>query len=139
LRLCGSELTLNPMEKPENIISRDIVSASYAIYNKLGPGLLESVYEEVLYYELSKMHYQLERQKAIPLKYENIKLDIGFRSDIVVENKVIIEVKAIEALAPVHKMQLLTYLKITELKLGLLINFNTDHLANNIKRIVNNL
>jgi GxxExxY protein len=127
------------MEKPENIISKDIVAASFKIYKKLGPGLLESVYEEVLYYELSKMHYQLERQKAIPLNYEKIKLDIGFRSDIVVENKVIIEVKAIEVLAPVHKMQLLTYLKITELKLGLLINFNTDHLANNIKRIVNNL
>jgi GxxExxY protein len=81
----------------------------------------------------------LERQKAIPLKYENIKLDIGFRTDIIVEKKVIIEVKAIEALAPVHKMQLLTYLKITDLKLGLLINFNSENLSENIKRIANNL
>ncbi len=127
------------MEKQENIISRDIVSSSFKIYKKLGPGLLESVYEEILYYELSKLNYQLERQKPIPLKYEKIKLDIGFRSDIIVENKVIIEVKAIEFLSPVHRMQLLTYLKITEIKLGLLINFNTDYLAENIKRIVNNL
>jgi GxxExxY protein len=127
------------MEKIENKISTQIVSTCFNIHKKLGPGLLESVYEEILCYELIKLNFMLERQKAIPLKYENIKLDIGFRTDIIVEKKVIIEVKAIEALAPVHKMQLLTYLKITDLKLGLLINFNSENLSENIKRIANNL
>jgi GxxExxY protein len=93
----------------------------------------------VLCYEISKLNLFIERQKPIPFIYENIKLDIGFRADIIVDNKIIIEVKAIEALAPVHKMQLLTYLKITGLKLGLLINFNSDFLKENIKRLVNNL
>ena len=101
--------------------------------------MLESIYEEVLSYELSKLKYRIERQKAIPVYYDNLKLDIGFRADIIVENKVIVEVKAIEVLAPIHKMQLLTYLRITDLKLGLLINFNTEILNNGIKRIVNNL
>ncbi len=127
------------MEKIENIISHNIVSTCFKIHKKLGPGLLESVYEEVLSYELSKLNYRIEQQKTIPLIYDNIKLDAGFRADIIIENKVIIEIKAIEVLAPIHKMQLLTYLRITELKLGLLINFNSEILKNGIKRIVNNL
>ena len=127
------------MEKIENKLASQIISRSFKIHKKLGPGLLESVYEEVLCYEISKLNLFIERQKPIPLLYEHIKLEIGFRADIIVEDKIIIEVKAIEALAPVHKMQLLTYLKITGLKLGLLINFNSDLLKENIKRLVNNL
>jgi len=127
------------MEKQENIIARDIIQVTWKVYRALGPGLLESVYEEVLCYELLKLNLFIERQKPIPLIYDNIKLEIGFRADIIVENKIIIEVKAIEALAPIHRMQLLTYLRITNLKLGLLINFNTDFLKENIKRLVNNL
>lgn len=127
------------MEKIENSIANDVVATSFKIYKALGPGLLESVYDEVLSYELSKLNYNIERQKSIALVYENVKLDVGYRADIIVHNKVIIEVKAVEALAPVHKMQLLTYLKLTDLKLGLLINFNTDLLKDNIKRLVNNL
>jgi len=101
--------------------------------------LLESVYEEILCYELSKFKYKIERQKAIPLIYETVKMDIGFRADVIVENRVIIEVKAIETLAPINKMQLLTYLKITGLKLGILVNFNAETLNDNIKRVANNL
>ncbi len=127
------------MEKQENIIAKDIVSTCFKVYKYLGPGLLESVYDEILAYELSKQNLFIERQKAIPLIYESLKLDVGYRADIIVENKVIIEVKAVERLIPVHKMQLLTYLKISNLKLGLLINFNTDFLKENIKRLVNNL
>ncbi|MCB8999489.1 MAG: GxxExxY protein [Bacteroidales bacterium] len=127
------------MEKQENIIAKEIVSIFFKVYRNLGPGLLESVYEEVLVYELSKENLNTERQKAIPLIYENVKLDIGYRADIIVENKVIIEVKAVDIIAPVHKMQLLTYLRLSGLKLGLLVNFNTDLLKDNIKRLVNNL
>jgi len=127
------------MEIIENDISTKIVKTCFKIHKKLGPGLLESVYEEILCFELSKLDFFLERQKTIPLIYEKQKLDMGFRADIIVENKVIVEIKAIEALAPVHKMQLLTYLKITGLKLGLLINFNTENLSENIKRVANNL
>ncbi|MCB9000173.1 MAG: GxxExxY protein [Bacteroidales bacterium] len=127
------------MEKIENSLSRVIVSACFKIHKNPGPGLLESVYEEILCYELEKQNLQFIRQKPVPLIYENIKLELGFRADIIVENKIIIEVKAIELLAPVHKMQLLTYLKITDIKLGLLVNFNCYDLSGNIKRLVNNL
>jgi len=127
------------MEKIENIISTKIISTCFKIHKKLGPGLLESVYEEILCYELSKFKYKIERQKAIPLIYETVKMDIGFRADVIVKNRVIIEVKAIETLAPINKMQLLTYLKITGLKLGILVNFNAETLNDNIKRVANNL
>lgn len=127
------------MEKIENIISTKIISTCFKIHKKLGPGLLESVYEEILCFELFKLNLEFERQKPIPLLYDNISLNIGFRADIIVEKKVILELKAIEQLAPVHKMQLLTYLKITNLKLGLLINFNSENLSDNIKRVANNL
>jgi len=127
------------VNNPENLISRNIVKACYKIYNSLGPGLLESAYEEILCYELAKFNYFIERQKPIPLIYEEIKLNAGYRADIVVEKKVIIEIKAIEYMAPVHKMQLLTYLKLSGIKLGLLINFNVEILKDGIKRVVNNL
>ena len=123
----------------ENELSRIIVDISYRIHRKLGPGLLESVYEAILFYELSSLNLKVERQKPIPILWEEIQLDIGFRSDLIVENKVIIEIKSVEQISNVHPKQLLTYLKITKLKLGLLINFNEALIKNGITRIVNNL
>ena len=123
----------------ENELSKIIVDVSYKIHTKLGPGLLESVYEAVLCYELTKKGLQVERQKPIPVIWEDVYLDIGFRSDLIVENKVIIEIKSVAEISNVHPKQLLTYLKITDLKLGLLINFNESLIKNGIKRIVNNL
>jgi len=123
----------------ENEISKIIVNTCYDIHIKLGPGLLESVYEEILYHELLEQGLNVERQKAIPVIWKDIKMEIGFRTDLIVENKVIIELKSVEAIAPVHPKQLLTYLKITGLKLGLLINFNEKLIKDGITRIVNNL
>lgn len=123
----------------ENEISRIIVDCCFKIHTILGPGLLESVYEEVLSHELIKRGLIVERQKGIPVIYENLKMELGFRADLFVENKVIIELKSIDAIAPVHSKQLLTYLKLTGLKLGLLVNFNEALIKDGIKRIVNNL
>ena len=123
----------------ENELSRIIVDISYRIHRKLGPGLLESVYEAILFYELSSLNLKVERQKSIPILWKEIQLDIGFRSDLIVENKVIIEIKSVEQISNVHPKQLLTYLKVTKLKLGLLINFNKALIKNGITRIVNNL
>mgnify|MGYP000926568907 FL=1 len=123
----------------ENELSRIIVDISYKIHRKLGPGLLESVYEAILFYELSSLNLNVERQKPIPILWEEIQLDIGFRSDLIVENKVIIEIKSVEQISNVHPKQLLTYLRVTKLKLGLLINFNEALIKNGITRIVNNL
>ena len=123
----------------ENEISKIIVNKCYEIHVTLGPGLLESVYEEILFFELQKENLKIERQKALPVIWENKKMNIGFRADLIVENKVIIELKSVENIAPVHPKQLLTYLKITGLKLGLLINFNEVLIKNGITRIVNNL
>ncbi len=123
----------------ENDISGKIVECCYKIHHGLGPGMLESVYEELLAYELSKSGMKYERQKTIPLHYDNVKFDIGFRLDFLVEFKVIVELKSVEQILPVHKKQLLTYLKVTELKLGLLINFNSVLMKDGIIRIVNNL
>lgn len=123
----------------ENEISKILVDCCFKVHTELGPGLLESVYEEVLSYEIIKRGLNLERQKGIPVVYNSIKMELGFRADIIVENKVIIELKSIEAIAPVHTKQVLTYLKLTGLKLGLLINFNEALIKDGIKRIVNNL
>jgi GxxExxY protein len=123
----------------ENELSRIIVDISFRIHRKLGPGLLESVYEAILFYELSSLNLKVERQKPIPILWKEIQLDIGFRSDLIVENKVIIEIKSVEQISNVHPKQLLTYLKVTKLKLGLLINFNEALIKNGITRIVNNL
>jgi len=105
----------------------------------LGPGLLESAYEECLYYELRKSGLWVEKQKALPLIYEEVKLDVGYRIDIVLENKLIIEVKAVEALNDIHLAQVLTYLKLSGCKLGLLINFNVVLIKDGVRRVVNNL
>ena len=123
----------------ENELSKVIVDDCYRIHRKLGPALLESAYEAALFYELTALNLRVERQKPIPLIWNEIHLDIGFRSDLIVENKVIIEIKSVEQIANVHPKQLLTYLKITKLKLGLLINFNENLIRNGITRIVNNL
>jgi len=123
----------------ENELATIIVDCSYHIHIKLGPGLLESVYEEVLFYELTKQGLKVERQKALPVVWDELKLNLGFRTDLIVENKVIIEIKSVEEIHPVHPKQLLTYLKLTKLKLGLLINFNSPLIKTGITRIVNNL
>jgi GxxExxY protein len=127
------------MEKIENQISYDIRAAAFSVYNALGPGLLESIYEAAMEYELLKMGHQVSTQLGIPVRYKDIQMDLGFRLDILVDDLVIVEIKSIEALAPVHYKVLLSYLRLKNLKLGLLINFNTDDLASNIKRVVNNL
>ncbi len=123
----------------ENEISAIIVNKAYEIHVQLGPGLLESVYEEILCYELKKEGLFVERQKAIPIIWEDLKMNIGFRADLIVEEKVIVEIKSVETIAPVHKKQLLTYLKVSDMKLGLLINFNERLIKTGINRIVNNL
>jgi GxxExxY protein len=123
----------------ENEISKVIVDCSIKIHKTLGPGLFESVYETALDYELKKLGLFVLTQVAIPVVYETIKLEAGFRADIIVENKVIVEIKSIETIAPVHKKQLLTYLRLSNKKLGLLINFNVELLKDGITRIVNNL
>src|SRR5262249_50434469 len=107
----------------ENEIARQILDAAFAVHTKLGPGLLESVYEVILAYELKKRGLTAERQKPMPIMYDNIRFDEAFRSDLVVNGKVIAELKSIEALLPVHAKQLLTQLRLSGLKLGLLINF----------------
>ncbi|MCA4895610.1 MAG: GxxExxY protein [Cytophagales bacterium] len=123
----------------ENELSKIIVHSCFKIHSELGPGLLESVYEELLSYELKKQNLNFSRQQGIPVVYENVKLDLGFRSDIIVENKAIVEIKSVELIAPVHQKQLLTYLRITGIKLGLLVNFNEALIKDGIQRIVNGL
>lgn len=123
----------------ENELSRIIVNACFEIHKELGPGLFESVYEECLYYELVQQGFFVERQKELPVIYKSIKMEIGFRTDLIVENKVIIEIKSIEKIAPVHHKQILTYLRLTDIKLGLLVNFNQVLIRDGIQRIVNNL
>ena len=123
----------------ENELSKLIFDCCFKIHRNLGAGLFESVYEEILAYELTKKNLNFERQKAIPLKYGEIMFEIGFRIDFFVENLVILELKSVESILPVHKKQLLTYLKITKCRLGFIINFNSELLKNGIIRIVNNL
>jgi len=123
----------------ENEIAKVIVNCAYRVHTALGPGLLESSYEECLFYELQKEGLDVEKQKPLPLIYEEVKLDIGYRVDLFVNGKVIIEVKSVEALNDVHMAQILTYLKLSGCKLGLLINFDVALIKNGIRRIVNNL
>ena len=123
----------------ENEISKIIVDVAFKLHTRLGPGLLESVYEEIMFFELNKGGLMVERQKPIPVFWDDMKMDIGFRADLIIEKKVIIEIKSVEIIAPVHPKQLLTYLKITGIKLGLLINFNEALIKDGITRIVNNL
>ncbi|HHJ49859.1 MAG TPA: GxxExxY protein [Phaeodactylibacter sp.] len=119
-------------------IVKAIVNAAYDIHTRLGPGLFESVYEEILSVELEKLGLHVVRQKILPLTWEGRTLEKAFKADLVVNDKVIIEVKAVESLAPVHFKQLLTYLRVTDMRIGLLINFDQATLKGNIRRVVNN-
>lgn len=123
----------------ENEIAKIIVDAALKIYRTLGPGLLESVYEATLAFELEKRGLKVLKQQALPVVYEGVHLDLGFRTDLIVNGKVIIEIKSVELLAPVHRKQLETYLRLTGLRLGLLINFNVELIKNGIQRVVNRL
>ncbi|MES2838620.1 MAG: GxxExxY protein [Bacteroidota bacterium] len=127
------------MELIENEISYQIRGAAFKVHSALGPGLLESVYETALMFELRKHGYDVKNQIGVPMHYENIKMDIGFRLDLLINDLVIVEIKSVETLADVHHKQLLTYLRLSNKKLGLLINFNSLSLKNSIVRIVNNL
>ncbi len=123
--------------KNENELSKIVFDAALNVHRNLGPGLLESSYKECLFYELTKAGVRVEKEKALPLVYEEIKLEVGYRIDLLVENKLIIETKAVDALNDVHLAQVLTYLKLSNCKLGLLINFNVSLLKNGIKRVIN--
>lgn len=128
---------MNNEIKKENELSKIVVDTCFKIHKLYGPGLFESVYEEIVCYELKKLGLFFERQKAIPLVHETIRLEAGFRADLIVERLLLVEFKSIEVLADVHYKQVQTYLKLTDLKLGLLVNFNSALLKDGIKRIIN--
>jgi len=123
----------------ENEIAKVIVDCALRVHRELGPGLLESTYEACLYYELTQAGLTVESQKALPVVYNEVKLDCGYRIDLFVENKVVVEIKSVDALNDIHLAQILTYLKLSGCKLGLLINFNVKLLKHGIRRVVNNL
>ena len=123
----------------ENELAKIIVDRAFKIHKVLGPGLLESVYRASLAFELQKEGLRVAIERPIPAVYEDVHLDVGFRADIVVENKLIVETKSVEALAPIHGKVLLTYLRLADVRLGLLINFNVELIKDGIRRVVNNL
>ncbi|HQM68633.1 MAG TPA: GxxExxY protein [Bacteroidales bacterium] len=123
----------------ENELSNIIIGLAIEVHKSLGPGLLENAYKECLYYKIMQTGFKVEKEKPMPLIFEEVKLDCGYRIDILVENKVVIEVKSVEALNDIHLAQTLTYLKLGKFKLGLLINFNELLLKDGIKRVVNKL
>jgi GxxExxY protein len=123
----------------ENEIAKLVVDLCFKIHTQYGPGLFESVYEEIFCYEWAKTGIPFSRQHPVPLIHETVKMDIGFRADVIIDDKVVVELKSIEALAPVHYKQVLTYLKLTNCKLGLLINFNTALIKDGIHRIANKI
>ena len=124
------------MEFTENEIAKIVFESGLKIHKTLGPGLLESAYEECLYFDLVNAGLEVEKQKSLPLIYKEIKLDAGYRVDFLIENKVIVEIKSIETLHPIHTAQVLTYLKLSECKLALLINFNVSLFKDGVKRII---
>lgn len=123
----------------ENEISKIVFECALKVHKTLGPGLLESAYEECMFYELKKSNLKVEKQKALPLVYEEVKLDVGYKIDIIVEDKFIVEIKSVEALNDIHLAQLLTYLRLSDCKLGLLINFNVKLLKEGVRRVVNGI
>ena len=123
----------------ENEVAKQIVEAAYRIHTSLGPGLLESAYEAVLAYELEKRGLRTVRQQVVPIIYQSARIETGFRADLIVEDKVIVEIKSVEAVAPVHKKQLLTHLRLADKRLGLLINFNVALIQDGITRIANGM
>ena len=124
------------MEKGKEDIFKAMLDCAFEVHSNLGPGLLENAYEECLMDELTRTGLYVERQKALPLVYKGIKLDIGYRIDLFVEDQFIIEIKSIEALTDIHLAQILTYLKVSECRLGLLVNFNVKYLKDGIKRVI---
>ncbi|GET21867.1 GxxExxY protein [Prolixibacter denitrificans] len=121
----------------ENELSKIAFEAGLKVHKALGPGLLESAYEECLYFELYKLNLRVEKQKALPLIYEEVKLDAGYRVDLLVENKLVLEIKSVEALNDLHLAQILTYLKLSHSRLGLLMNFNTVLFKDGVRRVIN--
>ncbi|MBK9249979.1 MAG: GxxExxY protein [Ignavibacteria bacterium] len=121
----------------ENEISKIVVDAGLTVHRTLGPGLLESAYEACLYHELCSRNLLVEKQKQLPLIYEGVKLEAGYRIDLLVENKLIIEIKSVDSLHPLHEAQILTYLKVSNCKLGLLMNFNTVLFKDGVRRYIN--
>jgi GxxExxY protein len=117
-------------------VFKKVLDSAFKVHTNLGPGLLESYYEECLFFELKQQDLMVEKQKPMPLIYNEVKLEIGYRLDILVENKVIVEVKSVDAFNEVHFAQILTYLKLSGCKLGLLVNFNVRHLKDGIKRVI---
>ena len=117
-------------------IFKTVLDCSFKVHSALGPGLLESAYEECLFYELRQTGLKVVKQKPLPLVYEDVKLEIGYRVDLLVEDQIIVEIKSVDALADIHMAQILTYLKLSNCHLGLLINFNVKHLKDGIKRVI---
>lgn len=117
-------------------VFKKVLDCSFQVHTALGPGLLESAYEECLYFELMQLGLKVEKQKPLPLIYKEVKLEAGYRIDLLVENQVIVEIKSVDSLADIHMAQILTYLKLSECKLGLLVNFNLKHLKDGIKRVI---
>ena len=144
IRIARMGFTFKPtIMKTENAIQREnelsklVLDVCFKIHRDYGPGLFESVYEEIFAYEMTKANITFERQKAIPLIHETIKLDTGFRADFIIENKLLLEFKSVETIADIHFKQVQTYLKLSNTKLGLLINFNVPYLKTGLKRIIN--
>ncbi|RLJ32415.1 GxxExxY protein [Chryseobacterium sp. 7] len=123
----------------ENELSKVVFETGLKIHKKLGAGLFEHVYEECMFYELTKSGIHVEKQKLLPIVYEDLRIENAFRLDMIIENKVILEIKAVDYISPTHKAQLLTYLKMSNCKLGMLLNFQSDVFKNGVIRIVNNL
>ena len=121
----------------ENEIASIVFESALKVHKRLGPGLLESAYEECMFYELKKKNLKVEKQKALPLIYDEVRLDIGYRLDLIIEEKFIVEIKSVENLNDIHLAQILTYLRLSNCKLGLLINFNVILLKNGVKRVIN--
>ncbi len=131
----GNKKPIEPIPADLDGIARQVVDSAHAVHRALGPGLLESVYEVCLLHELAKRGLKVNRQVAVPITYDNVRLDAGLRLDLVVESSLLLELKAVETVLPVHQAQVLTYLKLSGLRLGLLINFNVPVIRDGIKRI----
>lgn len=121
----------------ENEIANIVFESALKVHKRLGPGLLESAYEECMFYELKKTNLKVEKQKALPLIYDEVKLDVGYRLDLMIEDKFIVEIKSVESLNDIHLAQILTYLRLSDCKLGLLINFNVNLLKSGVRRVIN--
>lgn len=131
-------MKLNSTVVSENEITEQVIGAAIKVHKTLGPGLLESAYESCLFFEILQCGLFVERQKAIPVVYSDVKLECGYRADLVVERKVIVEIKAVEGLSEIHLMQTITHLRLLDLRVGLLINFNVIRLNKGLRRVVNN-